>query len=1236
MKRSCANLPTRLSLVLVAVLLCMGVFVGTAYADQDYVEGEVLVVYENNVPAVVSETKLESKGFTVTEDLPTNSVEEIDNAVVAEVPSNMSVEQAVNVAQNTDGVAFAQPNYVYKLDEDPNPNNLLDALAAINDAYYLSGDQTNLTLHKLLQAWNIAKTEHSVAVAVIDTGCRITHVDLAGNIDLQHAWDFSGSRNQPLSTSVSQGLVSNNGDENGHGTHVCGIIAAQANNGKGIAGSSYNATIVPIDVFDYLQDDDGSWYWSCYTSTLWSALDKVAELKETMPELKVVNMSLGGEGTDRFMNRQITALAQKGVLCVCAAGNENTTAQQIPSDCDESLSVMALNYEGTHTSYTNYKTGSQIATNKTISAMGGGMSGNKDRVFSTYSSTDASYTRMSGTSMAAPLVSGVAALVWAANPDLSVNEVKNILTSTADPVNSSTAGTSSKDAATAGAVNAYAAVNMAKAAYLTKVPVPEGVQDLVYNGSEQQGVLEGEGYVLSQTVAATDAGTYTAVASLSNPNEYIWADGTTANKTISWRIATAKLTATFQSATIRTGDAVPATVTVTGFMEGEDAQTAAGYKAPTANVSGVNARKPGKYDVVPAGGSAKNYEFEYAGGSVVVMGTAAVPTAQTGLVYTGKEQTGVAANEAYTLQGHTATNAGSYTATLTPTSYYTWQDGTTEPKQVAWSIAPAKLVARYKGGIVHVGDPAPNNLEVTGFVNGETTQTAAGFVMPGLISTTTASSGASGYSVEPIGGSATNYTFEYVSGWVEVTDKVLVDAPVASTELRYTGVAQVGVGKMSNGALAATNATVGYTVSNASATNAGTYTATARLEDGFLWSDGTSADKTFTWSIAPVELVATYNGGTMWAGDTAPAGITVTGFVGGDTAATAAGYKAPVVNVTSAQRSTPGTYTIAPSGGAATNYTFKYVAGKLDVFGKAIVPAGRTFTYNKGTQTGVAGGKGYTLSGTVKAVNAGTYAAKATLAAYYKWADGSTDVKNIVWRINPMSVNSITVWGIAKQAYTGKAITPVPSIAYGGTALRKGVDYTLSYANNVKAGTATVTITGRGNYNATRRVNFSIVAPSIRYRTHVQTYGNQSWRYNGAMSGTSGQAKRLEGIWIEMPSMPVSGGIQYRTHVQKIGWQGWVSTGKMAGTAGRALRLEAIQIRLTGAMANVYDVYYRVHAQKFGWMGWAKNGAQAGTAGYARRLEAIQIVLVPKGTSGPGTNYAGIRQNVGQAFSLKR
>ena len=69
---------------------------------------------------------------------------------------------------------------------------------------------------------------------------------------------------------------------------------------------------------------------------------------------------------------------------------------------------------------------------------------------------------------------------------------------------------------------------------------------------------------------------------------------------------------------------------------------------------------------------------------------------------------------------------------------------------------------------------------------------------------------------------------------------------------------------------------------------------------------------------------------------------------------------------------------------------------------------------------------------------------------------------------------------------------------------------------------------------------------------------------------------------------------------------------------GQSLRLEAIQIKLTGEMADHYDVYYRVHCQNFGWLGWAENGGSAGSAGYSYRLEGIQIVLVAKGGAAPG------------------
>ena len=165
---------------------------------------------------------------------------------------------------------------------------------------------------------------------------------------------------------------------------------------------------------------------------------------------------------------------------------------------------------------------------------------------------------------------------------------------------------------------------------------------------------------------------------------------------------------------------------------------------------------------------------------------------------------------------------------------------------------------------------------------------------------------------------------------------------------------------------------------------------------------------------------------------------------------------------------------------------------------------------------------------------------------------------------------------------------------------------------------------------------------NISYRTHVQSFGWQGWKYNGVMSGTSGKAKRLEGINIKLTNKPYSGSIVYTTHVQSIGWQGnennvntWFRDGQMAGTSGRAKRLEAIRIALTGEMAEHYDVYYRVHAQTYGWLAWAKNGEAAGTAGLSKRLEGIQIVLVPKGGAAPANNYGGVVTTNKQTYIKK-
>lgn len=183
------------------------------------------------------------------------------------------------------------------------------------------------------------------------------------------------------------------------------------------------------------------------------------------------------------------------------------------------------------------------------------------------------------------------------------------------------------------------------------------------------------------------------------------------------------------------------------------------------------------------------------------------------------------------------------------------------------------------------------------------------------------------------------------------------------------------------------------------------------------------------------------------------------------------------------------------------------------------------------------------------------------------------------------------------------------------------------------------------NYPATSNTNPVVPGEddvNVAYRTHVQTYGWQGWKYNGQMSGTEGESKRLEGIEINLTNRDYDGGIVYTTHVQTYGWQGieedpstWKANGDMSGTSGESKRLEAIRIKLTGEMEQHYDIYYRVHAQSYGWLGWAKNGEPAGTAGYSKRLEGIQIVVVPKGEPVP-TSYQGIVSDETKPFIQKQ
>jgi hypothetical protein len=136
--------------------------------------------------------------------------------------------------------------------------------------------------------------------------------------------------------------------------------------------------------------------------------------------------------------------------------------------------------------------------------------------------------------------------------------------------------------------------------------------------------------------------------------------------------------------------------------------------------------------------------------------------------------------------------------------------------------------------------------------------------------------------------------------------------------------------------------------------------------------------------------------------------------------------------------------------------------------------------------------------------------------------------------------------------------------------------------------------------------------PVVRYNSHVAGVGWLRKVDTGQISGTIGQARRLEAFSLAKLTSPTTGSIQARSHVQNIGWSSTWGGTSLVGTTGRGLRLEAFKLRLTGDLATKYDISYRAHVQNIGWQPWVTNGATAGTTGQAKRIEAVQIRILSK------------------------
>lgn len=450
--------------------------------DEDYGEIErntALVLLNDSVDLDQLNFALESSDFVASGGATSQDV--AAGFFSVELSEDVSVKQAISAFEDM-GIQ-AQPNYIYypaeeayAADESESLAEAVEADAAavsdiINDTY--RNNQWALASLDLFRAWGLQKSKSgtgkaAVSVAVIDTGCAV-HEDLTNIVARYNAVTKQAGLDQTL-------------DTDGHGTHVAGIVSADANNNKGVAGTSYNAGLVVIKG-STLNNNNQSVFDTKDLAQAYTWL----EANAATYDVRVINMSIGAKGTvdtnpttnDGLLYQKITKAKSNNILTVCAAGNSATNMvppySTIPGDYSDCLTVInlmindnsstpndsSLSYNVKKSSSSNYNVGS--AKTKTLSAPG-------TAIRSTLRSSSSSYGDMSGTSMASPAVAGVAALLFAKKPSLTPAEAQTILEKTATDI-----GATGFDNETGyGEVDAYKALQVLSARIEPSGEIPIG------------------------------------------------------------------------------------------------------------------------------------------------------------------------------------------------------------------------------------------------------------------------------------------------------------------------------------------------------------------------------------------------------------------------------------------------------------------------------------------------------------------------------------------------------------------------------------------------------------------------------------------------------------------------------------------------------------------------------------------------------------------------------------------
>ncbi|MBN1587029.1 MAG: S8 family serine peptidase [Candidatus Omnitrophica bacterium] len=351
---------------------------------------------------------------------------ELEDSFVLEVDASAAdlLELCRGLRKHAD-VAWAEPDLEVKTTRSP------------NDPYYSSsgswgqsyGDQWGLQAVHAAQAWDRSTGNSNITVAVVDTGFDMKHADRGtvwrnpgeianngrdddnnGYVDDLNGWDFTQSDNTPVDGAF-------------HGTHVSGIIGAATNNGRGMAGVMWQSSVMPLKGLA----DNGVGYSSWLAEAIIYAVDNGA---------RVINNSWAGNGVSQTLESAIDYAAANGVVVVASASNDGADLwldQSIPASYPYVIAVGSVGPDSRRSYFSNFGAGLDVlAPGEQILSL---LATDGQDPYGGSATVGNYYLRLSGTSMAAPHVAGVAGLILSRRPQLSAQEVRQILRSSAADLN---------------------------------------------------------------------------------------------------------------------------------------------------------------------------------------------------------------------------------------------------------------------------------------------------------------------------------------------------------------------------------------------------------------------------------------------------------------------------------------------------------------------------------------------------------------------------------------------------------------------------------------------------------------------------------------------------------------------------------------------------------------------------------------------------------------------------------